>query len=162
MLPSFACPEMLLALCGSNRKEAEVLTEIFRSISRTDLSNSPAMTCFLSFGRRANRSHTTPISGPVLGGLDKGGERTISINDTLDGHVVAPINQVIPTGQRRILAPQMLFQGLEEIDILSADERNQNAQCTQQTRPHHDISTTGHQLCLLYTCGDILREEMRH
>ena len=34
------------------------LTEIFLSISRTERSSSPAIICFLSFGRRAKRSHT--------------------------------------------------------------------------------------------------------
>jgi len=34
------------------------VTDIFRSISLTDLSNSPAIICFLSVGSNAYRSHT--------------------------------------------------------------------------------------------------------
>lgn len=61
---------MRLSSSSPNRASAQLnglsiavaLTEIFRSISLTDRSNSPAIIAFLSFGRRAYRSHTGCVS----------------------------------------------------------------------------------------------------
>ena len=43
------------------------MSEIFLSISRIDLSSSPAIICFFSFGRRKYVSHRSPSIVPFVG-----------------------------------------------------------------------------------------------
>ena len=56
----------------------------------------------------------------------------------------------------------MLLQGLEEVDVFSANEWHEDTQSPLQARPNKDIPSSGHQLRLLYARRHILRKKVAH
>jgi hypothetical protein len=56
----------------------------------------------------------------------------------------------------------MLLQSLEEVDILTANERDEDAKRALQTTPQQTITSTGDKASFLHAGRNILRVEVPH